>query len=66
MVVIVLLNLLIAVGVNVAGSRLAWSLARDQALPFSNTFYHIHSKLETPLNSALLVVAAELVLVAYV
>ncbi|KAL4993949.1 amino acid permease-domain-containing protein [Aspergillus recurvatus] len=62
LIVIVFLNFLIAVSVNVAGSRLAWGMARDQALPWSNFFFRINRKLETPLHSTLLVVAAELAL----
>ncbi|KAL5593003.1 hypothetical protein FOBRF1_012105 [Fusarium oxysporum] len=62
MIVIVFLNFLIGVGVNLAGSRLAWGMAGDQALPFSRTFHHIHPKLGTPLNSSLLIIAAEVVI----
>ncbi|KAF7627907.1 amino acid/polyamine transporter I [Aspergillus flavus] len=62
LIVIVFLNFLIAVSVNVAGSRLAWGMARDHALPWSNFFFRINHKLETPLHSTLLVVAAELAL----
>ncbi|KAK0109940.1 hypothetical protein ONS95_002607 [Cadophora gregata] len=36
-------------------SRLAWSFARDNGLPFSKTFSSIHPRLKIPLNSLLLV-----------
>ncbi|PVH88992.1 amino acid transporter [Cadophora sp. DSE1049] len=36
-------------------SRLAWSFARDNGLPFSKTFAIIHPTLKIPLNSLLLV-----------
>ncbi|KAG4432887.1 hypothetical protein IFR05_011633 [Cadophora sp. M221] len=36
-------------------SRLAWSFARDNGLPFSKTFSYIHPTLKIPLNSLLLV-----------
>ncbi|KAL6362466.1 hypothetical protein LRP88_03748 [Fusarium phalaenopsidis] len=61
-VVIVLLNFLIAVGINTAGSRLAWSMAHDHALPFSSTFQQVNQAVQTPLNALLLLVVTELVI----
>ncbi|UPK92676.1 hypothetical protein LCI18_003611 [Fusarium solani-melongenae] len=61
-VVVVLLNFLIAVGINTAGSRLAWSMAHDHALPFSSTFQQVNQAVQTPLNALLLLVVTELVI----
>ncbi|RTE83189.1 hypothetical protein BHE90_002274 [Fusarium euwallaceae] len=61
-VVIVLLNFLIAVGINTAGSRLAWSMAHDHALPFSNTFQKVNQTVQTPLNALFLLIVTELVI----
>ncbi|KAJ5457049.1 hypothetical protein N7530_012323 [Penicillium desertorum] len=59
-VVIVFLNFLITVGINTAASRMAWGMATDNALPFSNVFVRISPKWESPIYTILLTVAAEL------
>ncbi|RKL12983.1 hypothetical protein BFJ68_g7365 [Fusarium oxysporum] len=59
-VVIVLLNFLITVGINTAGSRLAWGMAGDHALPLSNFFAKVNQSVHTPLNALLFIITAEL------
>ncbi|KAH7268944.1 amino acid/polyamine transporter I [Fusarium solani] len=59
-VIIVLLNFLIIIGINTAVSRLAWGMARDNALPFSRIFVKINPVVQTPLNTILLAVVTEI------
>ncbi|CAI6095888.1 unnamed protein product [Clonostachys chloroleuca] len=61
-IIIVLLNFLIVVGVNTAVSRLAWGMARDNALPFSRIFVKINPTVQTPLNAIFLAVFIEMAL----
>lgn len=58
-IIIILLNYLITIGVTTAASRLAWSLARDNALPFSPTFFSISPRFNTPLNAVMLVIISQ-------
>lgn len=44
------LNFFIIVGTNNAGSRLAWSMARDRGLPFSTYFAKVDEKFGIPLR----------------
>lgn len=55
-------SFLITVGLNTAASRLAWGMARDNALPFSSVFVRINPKVQTPVNTILLTAAAQLVI----
>lgn len=55
-------SFLITVGLNTAASRLAWGMARDNALPFSNVFVRINHKVQTPVNTILLTSAAQLII----
>ncbi|KAJ4203419.1 hypothetical protein NW759_015171 [Fusarium solani] len=59
-VIIILLNFLIIIGINTAVSRLAWGMARDNALPFSRIFVKINPVVQTPLNTILLAVVTEI------
>ncbi|PWY85793.1 hypothetical protein BO94DRAFT_518263 [Aspergillus sclerotioniger CBS 115572] len=61
-VVLVFLNFLIIVGINTAASRMAWSMATDHALPFSDVLMRINPTFQTPINTILLTVAAEMVI----
>ncbi|CAH0042088.1 unnamed protein product [Clonostachys rhizophaga] len=61
-IIIVLLNFLIVVGINTAVSRLAWGMARDNALPFSRIFVKINPTVQTPLNAIFLAVVIEMAL----
>ncbi|KAI8260518.1 hypothetical protein K4K58_001927 [Colletotrichum sp. SAR11_239] len=53
-------DFLIIVGINNAASRLAWGLARDNALPFSTALFRINSSFRTPINAISFIVAAEM------
>ncbi|KAH0438386.1 hypothetical protein CcaCcLH18_03373 [Colletotrichum camelliae] len=61
-VTIVTLNFLIIVGINNAASRLAWGLARDNALPFSTALFRINSSFRTPINAIFFIVVAEMMI----
>lgn len=41
------------IGTFITGGRMWWSLARDNATPFSSYFSHIHPKLNTPLRATI-------------
>ncbi|OCT53263.1 putative amino-acid permease [Cladophialophora carrionii] len=45
------LNYLIIVNMNTAGSRLAWSMARDRAFPWSDYFAQVNKRFEMPLRA---------------
>ncbi|KAJ3459967.1 hypothetical protein MRS44_010834 [Fusarium solani] len=53
-------DFLIIIGINTAVSRLAWGMARDNALPFSRIFVKINPVVQTPLNTILLAVVIEI------
>ncbi|PYI03581.1 amino acid transporter, partial [Aspergillus sclerotiicarbonarius CBS 121057] len=61
-VVLVFLNFLITVCINTAASRMAWSMAIDSALPYSEVFQRLSPTFDTPVNTILLTVAAEMVI----
>ncbi|KAI1608000.1 amino acid/polyamine transporter I [Exophiala viscosa] len=54
------LNYLIIVNMNTAGSRLAWSMARDRAFPFSNYFAHVSRRFTMPLRAMMAVIVINL------
>ena len=54
------LNFFIIVGTNMAGSRLAWSMARDKGLPFSDYFSKITHHI--PLRTMVAILGVELVI----
>jgi choline transport protein len=56
------INYLVIVGTNTASSRLAWSMARDSALPFSSYFSKISSKFGIPLRTLTGVLVIDLIL----
>ncbi|OAL26900.1 hypothetical protein AYO22_03844 [Fonsecaea multimorphosa] len=45
------LNYLIIVNMNTAGSRLAWSMARDRAFPYSDYFAQVNKRFQMPLRA---------------
>lgn len=59
------LNFFIIVGTNLAGSRLAWSMARDKAFPFSEYFAHVSKRFGIPLRTMLAIVVIDLVIGEY-
>ncbi|PMD32461.1 amino acid transporter [Hyaloscypha variabilis F] len=56
------INYLVIVGTNTAASRLAWSMARDAALPFSSYFSKISTKFDIPLRALTGVLVIDLLL----
>lgn len=56
------LNFFIIVGTNLAGSRLAWSMARDKAFPFSEYLAVVNKRFGIPLRAMLAIVAIDLVI----
>jgi hypothetical protein len=56
------LNLFIIVGTNNASSRLAWSMARDQGLPYSKYFATVSARFHIPLRAMVAVLVVELVI----
>lgn len=56
------INYFVIVGTFTSSSRLAFSLARDSAFPFSTFFSRINSKLHIPLHSLSLVASLVMVL----
>ncbi|KAL1963476.1 hypothetical protein VTN77DRAFT_8377 [Rasamsonia byssochlamydoides] len=57
---------LVAVAANAAGvtstSRTAWAFARDDALPFSKFFSHVHPTLKVPVRMVVIVVVLQMLL----
>lgn len=51
---------LIIVNMNTAGSRLAWSMARDRAFPFSDYFAHVSKRFTMPLRAMVAVIVINL------
>lgn len=56
------LNFFIIVGTNLAGSRLAWSMARDRAFPFSDYFAHVSTRFHIPLRTMIAILCIDLVI----
>lgn len=56
------LNFFIIVGTNLAGSRLAWSMARDRAFPFSEYLAVVNKRFGIPLRAMLAIVVIDLVI----
>jgi len=56
------LNFFIIVGTNLAGSRLAWSMARDKAFPYSNYFAHVSERFGLPLRCMIAILVIDLVI----
>ena len=52
----------IIVGTNLAGSRLAWSMARDRAFPFSHYFATVNKRFGIPLRAMLAIVVIDLII----
>lgn len=61
-VVMIGLNFFVIVGTNLAGSRLAWSMARDRAFPWSEYFSHVDTRFGIPLRTMIALVVVELVI----
>ncbi|KEF59056.1 uncharacterized protein A1O9_03899 [Exophiala aquamarina CBS 119918] len=57
------LNFFIIVGTNNAGSRLAWSMARDKAFPYSEYFAHVSTRFHIPLRCMVAILVIDLVIV---
>ncbi|KAH0837062.1 putative amino acid transporter [Fonsecaea pedrosoi] len=56
------LNFFIIVGTNNAGSRLAWSMARDKAFPYSDYFAHVSQRFHIPLRAMIAILVVDLVI----
>ncbi|OAL24488.1 hypothetical protein AYO20_10646 [Fonsecaea nubica] len=56
------LNFFIIVGTNNAGSRLAWSMARDKAFPYSDYFAHVSERFHIPLRAMIAILVVDLVI----
>jgi choline transport protein len=56
------LNFFIIVGTNLAGSRLAWSMARDKAFPFSEYLAVVNKRFGIPLRAMLAIVVIDLII----
>ncbi|OAL27770.1 hypothetical protein AYO22_03312 [Fonsecaea multimorphosa] len=56
------LNFFIIVGTNNAGSRLAWSMARDKAFPYSKYFAHVSERFHIPLRAMIAILVVDLVI----
>jgi choline transport protein len=56
------LQYLVIVGTNTAASRLAWSMARDKAFPFSSWFARISDRFDIPLRTLTGVLVIDLLL----
>ncbi|KAK5393264.1 hypothetical protein LTR79_009578 [Exophiala xenobiotica] len=56
------LNFFIIVGTNLAGSRLAWSMARDKGLPFSEYFAHVSTRFHIPLRTMVAILVIDLII----
>ncbi len=56
------LNFFIIVGTNLAGSRLAWSMARDKAFPFSDYLAVVNKRFGIPLRAMLAIVVIDLII----
>jgi len=56
------LNFFIIVGTNNAGSRLAWSMARDKAFPYSEYFAHVSTRFHIPLRCMVAILVIDLVI----
>ena len=56
------LNFFVIVGMNNAVSRLAWSMARDKGLPFSDYFAHISPRFHIPVRTLVAAIVIDLIL----
>ena len=56
------LNFFVIVGTNSAGSRLAWSMARDKAFPYSEYFAHVSKRFHIPLRAMIAILVIDLVI----
>lgn len=56
------LNYFIIVGTNTAGSRLAWSMARDKAFPYSPYFATVSKRFGIPLRAMIAILIIDLVI----
>lgn len=56
------LNFFIIVGTNNAGSRLAWSMARDKAFPYSEYFAHVSTRFHIPLRAMIAILVVDLII----
>jgi choline transport protein len=56
------LNFFIIVGTNNAGSRLAWSMARDKGLPYSEYFAHVSTRFHIPLRTMIAILVIDLII----
>ena len=56
------LNYFIVVGTNTAGSRLAWSMARDRAFPYSSYFASVNKRFGIPLRAMIAILFIDLII----
>ncbi|KAF2119073.1 amino acid permease-domain-containing protein [Lophiotrema nucula] len=56
------LNFFIIVGTNLSGSRLAWSMARDKAFPWSEYFATINKRFQIPLRTMIAILVIDLII----
>jgi choline transport protein len=61
-VIMIGLNFFIIVGTNNAGSRLAWSMARDKAFPYSDYFAHVDTRFGIPLRTMIAILVIDMVI----
>ncbi|KEQ70512.1 amino acid transporter [Aureobasidium namibiae CBS 147.97] len=59
---VLIITLFCSISITTAASRCTWAAARDHAIPFSNTFASVNTKLGVPLNALLLVTLLQLLL----
>lgn len=59
---VLIITLFCSISITVAASRCTWAAARDHAIPFSETFAAVNTKLGVPLNALLLVTLLQLLL----
>lgn len=52
----------IVVGTNTAGSRLAWSMARDKAFPYSSYFSKVDKRFGIPLRAMIAILVIDLII----
>lgn len=55
-------SFLIVVSINTAASRVTWSMAKDNAFPFSNRLVKINKRLQTPLNAIFTTIGFQIVI----
>ena len=60
--IIFLIGIFSGIGCTTAASRLTWAFARDNAIPFSNTFKKVNKKTDVPINAVILSTGIQMLL----